>query len=58
MDLYQTAISQFQRAADIIQLSADYQPILAELENEIVVNFPVRLDSGELCIFKGLSDTT
>ena len=44
MNLYQTAIAQFQRAADIIQLPPDYRSILAEPENEIIVNFPVRLD--------------
>ena len=51
--LYQVAIAQFQRAAEIIQLPSDYRSILAEPENEIIVNFPVRLDSGGLRIFTG-----
>ena len=53
MNIYQTAIAQFQRAADLIELPADYRSILAEPKNEVIVNFPVRLDSGKLKVFTG-----
>lgn len=53
MTLYETAIAQYQRAAELIQLPDDYRAILAEPKNEIIVNFPVRLDSGQLKVFTG-----
>lgn len=53
MNLYEAAVEQFQRAAEIIDLPATYRSILAEPKNELIVNFPVKLDSGELHIFTG-----
>jgi glutamate dehydrogenase (NAD(P)+) len=52
-NLYQMAASQFQRAADMISLSADLRTILAQPKNEIIVNFPVRMDDGSYMLFKG-----
>ena len=37
----------------MIDLKPEYRLILSEPENEVVVNFPVRLDSGELRMFRG-----
>eukprot|EP00903_Cladosiphon_okamuranus_P004252 g4250.t1 len=51
--LYEAAMAQFHRAADLIDFPPDYRAILAKPENEIIVNFPVRLDSGELRVFTG-----
>ncbi len=51
--LHEAANRQFQRAADLIDLNPDYRKILSEPENEVVINFPVRLDSGEMRMFKG-----
>ena len=53
MNLYEAAITQFQRAAKLIELPADYRSILSEPENEIIVNFPVRMDDGRLQVFTG-----
>ena len=51
--LHEAANRQFQRAADLIDLNPDYRKILSEPENEVVINFPVRLDTGELKMFTG-----
>ena len=51
--LHQVAVDQFQRAADLIELNDDYREILAQPKNEIIVNFPVRLDSGSTRVFTG-----
>ncbi len=52
-NLYQMAASQFQRAADTIHLGDDLRTILAQPKNEIIVNFPVRMDDGTYRLFKG-----
>ena len=41
------AVRQFQHAADLIGIDRRYQDILAEPKNEILVNFPVRMDDGD-----------
>ena len=46
-NLYQMAVAQFQRAADIMDLSPGLRQILSQPKNELIVNFPVRMDSGE-----------
>lgn len=51
--LHETSVEQFQRAADLIDLEAQYRAILSEPENEVIVNFPVRLDSGSWRMFRG-----
>ncbi len=52
-NLYQMATSQFVRAADAIGLSPDLRTILAQPKNEIIVNFPVRMDDDSYRLFKG-----
>ncbi len=52
-NLYQMAASQFTRAAETMKLSADLRTILAQPKNEIVVNFPVKMDDGTTQLFKG-----
>jgi glutamate dehydrogenase (NAD(P)+) len=52
-NLYQMAASQFARAADTAGLDKELQLILAQPKNEIIVNFPVRMDNGEYQLFKG-----
>ncbi len=42
-----------EEAGRVIELSADVAVLLSEPKTEIVVNFPVRMDSGELCMFTG-----
>ncbi|NNE96380.1 MAG: Glu/Leu/Phe/Val dehydrogenase [Acidimicrobiales bacterium] len=51
--LHEAANRQFQRAADLIDLNPEYRKILSEPENEVIVNFPVRMDSGDLRLFRG-----
>ncbi|MGB6151481.1 MAG: Glu/Leu/Phe/Val dehydrogenase [Pricia sp.] len=44
---------QFDHAADIIGLNANIRKILEVTNNELVVHFPVRMDDGEVEVFKG-----
>jgi glutamate dehydrogenase (NAD(P)+) len=50
---YQVAQQQFERAADFCGLAPEIREILSQPKNELIVNFPVRLDSGEYRLFKG-----
>jgi glutamate dehydrogenase (NAD(P)+) len=52
-NLYQMAIQQFERAADLTNLRPGLRRVLSEPKSEIIVNFPVRLDDGRLVVFKG-----
>jgi glutamate dehydrogenase (NAD(P)+) len=52
-NLYQMAASQFSRAADTISLDPSLRTILSQPKNEIIVNFPVRMDDGSYRLFKG-----
>ena len=51
--LHQVAVDQFRRAADAIGIRDSYRAILAEPKNEIIVNFPVKLDDGSTKVFTG-----
>lgn len=51
--LHQTAVDQFQRAAQLIDLNDSYREILSHPKNEIIVNFPVSLDDGTKKVFTG-----
>src|ERR1043165_2733246 len=50
---YQVAQLQFEKAADFCGLSATVREILSQPKNELIVNFPVKLDNGEYRLFKG-----
>ena len=50
---YQVAQQQFDKAANLINLTPAIREILSQPKNELIVNFPVRLDSGEYRLFKG-----
>lgn len=52
-NLYQMAVAQFQRAADMTELRPSLRRILSEPKNEIIVNFPARRDNGEMELFRG-----
>ncbi len=41
------------RASEIVELPEYLRTILPEPKNEIIVHFPVRMDSGDIRIFKG-----
>lgn len=51
--LHETAVEQFQRAAELIELEDRYRQILSHPKNEVIVNFPVQLDNGEWQVFRG-----
>lgn len=51
--LFETALEQFDAAADLIRLPDRVRSILRSPKNEIIVNFPVELDDGEVRIFRG-----
>jgi len=42
-----------EHAAELIGLPAHVQAILAEPKNELIVHFPVKMDSGDTRLFKG-----
>ena len=52
-ELYRVAMTQFTQAADLLQLEPEVRTRLAEPRRALVVNFPVRRDSGEVEIFTG-----
>lgn len=52
-NLFEMATRQFERAADLVDLDPMVHTILSEPQNEIIVNFPVRMDDGEYRSFKG-----
>jgi len=51
--LFETAVEQFDAAADLIGLSERTRSILRSPKNEIIVSFPVEMDDGELRMFRG-----
>lgn len=52
-NMYDVVLRQFNQTADSINLHPDVRNILASTQNEIIVNFPVRLDNGNVEIFTG-----
>ena len=53
VDLFEQALSLFDRAADVMHLDPTVRTILHQPKNEIIVNFPVRMDDGKFRMFKG-----
>jgi glutamate dehydrogenase (NAD(P)+) len=52
-NLFAIANTQVNKAFDAISIDPDVRAILAQPKNELIINFPVRLDSGRYEIFKG-----
>jgi len=50
---YENVIRQFNKAADLMGLDPEIRKIVGKTTNEIVVNFPVRMDDGRIEIFTG-----
>ena len=50
---YQVAQQQFEKAADFMSLPGYLRQILSQPKNELIVNFPVKLDNKEYRLFKG-----
>jgi glutamate dehydrogenase (NAD(P)+) len=52
-NLYSVATAQLEKAAKAMGLDASVKAILSQPKNELIINFPVRMDSGEMRMFKG-----
>ena len=52
-NVYETVIQQFNKAADRMDLDASIRKILAMPMNEVVINFPVKMDDGSIRMFSG-----
>lgn len=50
---YVIAVSQFDEAAEQLELSQDLRAILRKPQRELIVNFPVRMDNGDVKMFTG-----
>ncbi|KPJ58730.1 MAG: glutamate dehydrogenase [Latescibacteria bacterium DG_63] len=50
---YKNAITQFEKAAELMSLDPNIRRILSKTTNEAVVNFPVRMDDGGVEMFTG-----
>jgi len=53
MNPYDTAVAQFDDAAERLGLSQAMRAILHKPKRELIVNFPVRLDNGDVKMFTG-----
>ncbi len=51
--VFEVAGKQFGRAADALGLDEHLRTILSQPKNELIVNFPVRMDDGTFQLFKG-----
>jgi len=52
-NLFEIATRQIDKAMKLINIDADVAEILAQPKNELIVNFPVRMESGKFQVFKG-----
>ncbi len=52
-NLFEIAGRQIDKAMKLVNLDEDIAQILAQPKNEIITNFPVRMDNGKIQIFKG-----
>jgi glutamate dehydrogenase (NAD(P)+) len=50
---YEVAVAQFDEAADRLGLSQAMRAILRKPKRELTVNFPVRMDNGDVVMFTG-----
>src|SRR5689334_23566091 len=53
IDLYESAVRQFDIAADILDLEDGMRQILSHCQRELIVNFPVELDDGSVQVYTG-----
>ncbi|MCK0132328.1 Glu/Leu/Phe/Val dehydrogenase [Flavobacteriaceae bacterium F08102] len=51
--MLENVMTQFNQAADLIDLNPNIRKILEVTNNELVVHFPVRMDNGEVEVFTG-----
>src|SRR6266567_7234703 len=53
MNPYEMAVAQFEDAAERLGLSQAMRAILSKPKRELTVNFPVRMDNGDVRMFTG-----
>ena len=46
-------MQQFDAASDLVNLNPNIKKILGITNNELIIHFPVRMDNGDVEIFKG-----
>jgi len=51
--VYENVTRQFNKAADLMGLDPEIRKILSKTTNEIIVNFPVKMDDGSIEMFTG-----
>lgn len=51
--VYENVTRQFNKAADLMGLDPQIRKILGKTQNEIILNFPVKMDDGGIEIFTG-----
>ena len=52
-DFYKVVQDYLERAGKVAKIEQYVQTILSQPKNEIIINFPVRMDDGEVRLFKG-----
>jgi glutamate dehydrogenase (NAD(P)+) len=52
-DFYKVVQDYLERAAKVAKIEPYVETILSQPKNELIINFPVRMDSGEVRLFKG-----
>jgi glutamate dehydrogenase (NAD(P)+) len=52
-DFYKVIQDYLERAAKVIEIEPYVKTILSQPKNELIVNFPVKMDNGEVRLFKG-----
>jgi glutamate dehydrogenase (NAD(P)+) len=52
-DLFEVAVEQFNRAADVVNLEDSMRRILSVCQREVTVSFPVEMDDGSVQVFTG-----
>lgn len=53
LGVYKNVVAQFNKAADLMGMDSEIRKILSHTTNEIVVNFPVKMDDGSVVMFTG-----
>ncbi|PWK17428.1 Glu/Leu/Phe/Val family dehydrogenase [Xanthomarina spongicola] len=51
--MLENVLKQFNTAADLVNLNPNIKKILEVTNNELIIHFPVRMDNGNVEIFKG-----
>ncbi|WP_299391652.1 Glu/Leu/Phe/Val dehydrogenase [uncultured Gelidibacter sp.] len=51
--MLQNVMKQFDAASELINLNPNIKKILSVTNNELIIHFPVRMDNGDVEIFKG-----